>query len=59
MDKFLTSVELENFSLDAEGDFVDEQTFQNYMHKVPIWDFLKVDYLEYQKIEKISKNCCN
>ena len=59
MDKFLTIVELENFSLDAEGDFVDEQTFQNYMHKVPFWDFLKVDYLEYQKIEKISKNCCN
>ena len=59
MDKFLTIVELENFSLDNEDDFVDEQTLQNYMHKVPIWDFLKVDCLEYQKIEKRSKNCCN
>ena len=46
MDKFLTIVELENFSLDDEDDFVDEQTLQNYMHKVPIWDFLKVDCLE-------------
>ena len=37
MDKFLTITESQNFGLDAESDLVlDEQTFQSYMHKVPI-----------------------
>ena len=41
--------------MDVEGALVDEQSFQNYMHKVPIWDFLKVDCLEYLAIWKDQK----
>ena len=42
MDKYLTITDRQSFSLGSGGDFVDEQTFQNYMHKLPIWDFLKI-----------------
>ena len=55
MDKFLYIVESPDFDPNAEGEFVDEQTFQNYMHKVPIWDFLKVDRLEYLAVPKDQK----
>ena len=55
MDKFLSLIESKNFDLNAESDFADEQTFQNYMHKVPIWDFLKVDRLEYLAMSKEQK----
>ena len=55
MDKFLYIVESPDFDSNAEGEFVDEQTFQNYMHKVPIWDFLKVDRLEYLAVPKDQK----
>ena len=55
MDKFLYIVESPDFDSNAEGEFVDEQTFQNYMHKVPIWGFLKVDRLEYLAVPKDQK----
>ena len=55
MDKFLYIVESPDSDSNAEGEFVDEQTFQNYMHKVPIWDFLKVDRLEYLAVPKDQK----
>ena len=55
MDKVLYIVESPDFDSNAEGEFVDEQTFQNYMHKVPIWDFLKVDRLEYLAVPKDQK----
>ena len=55
MDKFLTISDLQNFGSDVESDLVDEQTFQNYMHKVPIWDFLKVDRLQYLSMSKEQK----
>ena len=45
MDKFLNIIESNNFKSNAENDFVEEQTFQTDMHKVPIWDFPKVDLL--------------
>ena len=56
MDKFLTITESQNFGLDAESDLVlDEQTFQSYMHKVPIWNFLKLDRLQYLAMSKEEK----
>ena len=55
MDKFLSIIESKNFDSNAESDFVDEQTFQTYMHKIPIWDFLKVDRLEYLAMSKDQK----
>ena len=55
MDKFLTISDLQNFGSDVESDLVDEQTFQNYMHKVPIWDFLKIDRLQYLSMSKEQK----
>ena len=55
MDKFISLIESKNFDLNAESDFADEQTFQNYMHKVPIWNFLKVDRLEYLAMSKEQK----
>ena len=55
MDKFLTISDLQNFGSDVESDLVDEQTFQNYMHKVPIWDFLKVDRSQYLSMSKEQK----
>ena len=45
MGKFLSITESNNFGSGAE--LIDEQTFQSYMPKVPIWDFLKVNRLEY------------
>ena len=56
MDKFLSIIESKNFDLDAESDFVDEQTFQNYIHKVLTWDFYKVDRLEYLAMSKDQNN---
>ena len=55
MDKFLSIIESKNFDSNAESDFFDEQTFQTYMHKIPIWDFLKVDRLEYLAMSKDQK----
>ena len=55
MDKFLSIIESKNFDSNAESDFFDAQTFQTYMHKVPIWDFLKVDRLEYLGMSKDQK----
>ena len=31
------------------------ESTQTYMHKVPIWDFLKVDRLEYLAMSKCQK----
>ena len=59
MDKCLRIVQSKNFDSNGEREFVDEQTFQTYMHKLPIWDFLKVDHLEYLAMSKDQKNCCN
>ena len=50
MDKFLTITQ--SFSSGSESDFVDEQTFQNYMLKLPIWDFLKITHEEYSRTLK-------
>ena len=55
MDKFLSIIESKNFDSNAESDFFDEQTFQTYMHKIPIWDFLKVDRLEFLAMSKDQK----
>ena len=55
MDKFLGIIESKNFDSNAKNDFVHEQTFQTYMHKVPIWDFLKADRLEYLAMSKCQK----
>ena len=55
MDKCLTIVESKNFDSNAESDFANEQTFQTYMHKLPFWDFLKVDRLEYLSMSKDQK----
>ena len=55
MDKFLSIIESKNFDSNVESDFFDEQTFQTYMHKFPIWDFLKVDCLEYLAMSKDQK----
>ena len=55
MDKFLSIIESKNFDSNVESDFFDEQTFQTYMHKLPIWDFLKVDCLEYLAMPKDQK----
>ena len=59
MDKCFRIVQSKNFDSNGEREFVDEQTFQTYMHKLPIWDFLKVDRLEYLAMSKDQKNCCN
>ena len=59
MDKCLRIVQSKNFDSNGEREFVDEQTFQTYMHKLSIWDFLKVDRLEYLAMSKDQKNCCN
>ena len=42
IDKFLTITDSQSFSSGSGNDFVDEQTFQNHMHKLPIWDFFKI-----------------
>ena len=55
MDKFLNITELKNFGSYAESDLDNEQTFQKYMRKVPIWDFLKTDRLEYIAMSKEQK----
>ena len=55
MDKCLTIVESKNFDSNAESDFANEQTFQTYMHKLPFWEFLKVDRLEYLSMSKDQK----
>lgn len=52
MEKFINTIESKNLSSRAEGDLVNEQTFQSCMHKVLIWDFLKVDHLEYVAVTK-------
>ena len=53
MDKFFTITP--SFSSGSESDFVDKQTFQNYMHKLPIWDFLKITLEEYLRTSKEQK----
>ena len=52
MDKCLSIVESKNFDCNTESDFVDEKTFQTYMHKLSIWNFMKVDRLEYLAMSK-------
>ena len=47
MNKFLRIVESQNFDSNAESDFINEQIFQSYIHKVNTWDFFKVDRLGY------------
>ena len=53
MDKFLTITQ--SFSSGSESNFVNEQTFQNYMHKLPIRDFLKITREEYLRNSKEQK----
>ena len=53
MDKFLTVTQ--SFSSGSESNFVDKQTFQNYMHKLPIWDILKISCEEYLRTLKEQK----
>ena len=55
MEKFINTIESKNLSSRAEGDLVNEQTFQSCMHKVLIRDFLKVDRLEYVVVTKKQK----
>ena len=55
MEKFINTIESKNLSSRAEGDLVNEQTFQSRMHKVLIRDFLKVDRLEYVAVTKEQK----
>ena len=53
MDKFLTVTQ--SFSSGSESNFVDKQTFQNYMHNLPIWDILKISCEEYLRTLKEQK----
>ena len=55
MENFINTIESKNLSSRAEGDLVNEQTFQSRMHKVLIRDFLKVDRLEYVAVTKEQK----
>ena len=52
-DKFLTITQ--SFSSGSESDFVDKQTFQNYMHKLAISDFVKITCEEYLRTSKEQK----
>ena len=56
MDKFLSIADSQSFSSGSEtSDFaVDEQTFQNYMCKVPIWKYLKISRDRENKIAAIK-----
>ena len=57
MDKFLSISDSQSFSSGSEtsGFAVDEQTFQNYMRQVPIWDYLKISRDRYLTISKEIK----
>ena len=51
MDKFLQIADNQNFGRAGYENFdfgeVDEQTFHQYMQKLPIWDLLKVSKERY------------
>ena len=57
MDKYLSIADSQSFSSGSETSYfaVDEQTFQNYMRRVPIWDYLKISRDRYLTISKENK----
>ena len=56
MEKFINTIQSKNLTSGAEGDLVNEQTFQLASGTFSnIWDFLKVDRLEYVAVTKEQK----
>ena len=57
MDKFLQIADNQKFGGADNFEFsdVDEQTFQQYMKRLPIWDFLKVSKGSYLSLSREDK----